>query len=658
MPAIEENYDVVVVGAGHAGCEAALACARLGLETIIFTVSVDSIAMMPCNPNIGGSSKGHLVREIDALGGQMGINIDKTFIQSKMLNKSKGPAVHSLRAQADKVNYSMEMRKTLQNTEHLTIRQAEVAEIITVPVNSAVTEEDINAGKKDGQVIEVNGELQKITGVKTVSGGIYHCKAVVLCTGTYLRARCLTGEMITYTGPNGLMAANHLTDSLKEHGIEMFRFKTGTPARVDKRSLDFSKMQEQKGDERVVPFSFTTNPDDVQIDQVSCWLTYTNPKTHEIIRANLDRSPIYAGIIEGTGPRYCPSIEDKVVKFADKDRHQIFIEPEGINTNEMYVGGMSSSLPEDVQHEMYRTLPGMEHVKIVRNAYAIEYDCINPNQLYASLEFKKIKGLFSGGQFNGSSGYEEAACQGLIAGINASMSILGKEPLVLDRSEAYIGVLIDDLVTKENHEPYRMMTSRAEYRLLLRQDNADLRLTKKGYEIGLISKERYDWVCKKEELIAQEIERVAKVKIGANKKVQELLESYDSIPLNTGTFLTELIRRPELDYDKLAPIDPERPDLPAEVTEQVNISIKYDGYIKRQMKQVESFKKLEKKKIPENFNYDDVPSLRIEARQKLKTYSPTSIGQASRISGVSPADVSVLLVYMEQMKYREKKSED
>ena len=596
MPAIEENYDVVVVGAGHAGCEAALACARLGLETIIFTVSVDSIAMMPCNPNIGGSSKGHLVREIDALGGQMGINIDKTFIQSKMLNKSKGPAVHSLRAQADKVNYSMEMRKTLQNTEHLTIRQAEVAEIITVPANSAAVE------KKDGQMVEINGELQKITGVKTVSGGVYHCKAVVLCTGTYLRARCLTGEMITYTGPNGLMAANHLTDSLKAHGIEMFRFKTGTPARVDKRSLDFSKMQEQKGDERVVPFSFTTNPEDVQIDQVSCWLTYTNPKTHEIIRANLDRSPIYAGIIEGTGPRYCPSIEDKVVKFADKDRHQIFIEPEGINTNEMYVGGMSSSLPEDVQHEMYRTLPGMEHVKIVRNAYAIEYDCINPDQLYASLEFKKIKGLFSGGQFNGSSGYEEAACQGLIAGINAAMGILGKEPLVLDRSEAYIGVLIDDLVTKENHEPYRMMTSRAEYRLLLRQDNADLRLTKKGYEIGLISKERYDWVCKKEELIAQEIERVAKVKIGANKKVQELLESYDSIPLNTGTFLTELIRRPELDYDKLAPIDPERPDLPAEVAEQVNISIKYDGYIKRQMKEVESFNKLEKKKIPEETN--------------------------------------------------------
>lgn len=653
MAAIEENYDVVVVGAGHAGCEAALACARLGLETIIFTVSVDSIALMPCNPNIGGSSKGHLVREIDALGGQMGINIDKTFIQSKMLNKSKGPAVHSLRAQADKANYSMEMRKTLQNTEHLTIRQAEVAELITTMDEEyeRKAKEGLSAsdGSKEGTPEQFKN--QKIVGVKTVSGGTYYCKAVVLCTGTYLCARCLTGEMITYTGPNGLMAANHLTDSLIAHGIEMFRFKTGTPARVDKRSLDFSKMQEQKGDERVVPFSFTTNPEDVQIDQVSCWLTYTNPKTHEIIRNNLDRSPIYAGIIEGTGPRYCPSIEDKVVKFADKDRHQIFIEPEGINTNEMYVGGMSSSLPEDVQHEMYRTLPGMEHVKIVRNAYAIEYDCINPNQLYATLEFKNIKGLFSGGQFNGSSGYEEAACQGLVAGINAAMEILGREPLVLDRSEAYIGVLIDDLVTKENHEPYRMMTSRAEYRLLLRQDNADLRLTKKGYEIGLISKERYDWVCEKEELIAKETERVAQVRIGANKEVQALLESYDSIPLNTGTTLTELIRRPELDYEKLAPIDKERPDLPYEVREQVNINIKYDGYITRQIKQVESFKKLEKKKIPEDFNYDEVPSLRIEARQKLKTYQPLSIGQASRISGVSPADISVLLVYMEQMKY-------
>ena len=626
---VEENYDVVVVGAGHAGCEAALAAARLGLETIMFTVSVDSIALMPCNPNIGGTSKGHLVREIDALGGEMGKNIDKTFIQSKMLNKSKGPAVHSLRAQADKVHYTTEMRKTLQNTEHLTIRQAEVTEIITDEAN------------------------EKITGVKTFSGATYNCKAVILCTGTYLKARCLTGEMIMNTGPNGLMAANYLTDSLKEHGIEMYRFKTGTPARIDKASIDFSKMQEQKGDERVVPFSFTTNPDDVQIDQVSCWLTYTNEKTHEIIRNNLDRSPLYAGVIEGTGPRYCPSIEDKVVKFADKDRHQIFIEPEGINTSEMYVGGMSSSLPEDVQYEMYRTLPGLENVKIVRNAYAIEYDCINPNQLYATLEFKKIKGLFSGGQFNGSSGYEEAACQGLIAGINAAMSILGKEQIILDRSEAYIGVLIDDLVTKENFEPYRMMTSRAEYRLLLRQDNADLRLTKKGYEIGLIPQERYDWVCKKEQLIQEEVERVANVKIGANKEVQALLESYNSIPLNTGTTLTELIRRPELDYEKLAPIDKDRPSLPYDVVEQVNINIKYDGYITRQIKQVESFKKLEKKKIPDNFNYDDVPSLRIEARQKLKQYNPLSIGQASRISGVSPADVSVLLVYLEQLRYQE-----
>ena len=630
---LEETYDVVVVGAGHAGCEAALACARLGLETIIFTVSVDSIALMPCNPNIGGSSKGHLVREIDALGGQMGINIDKTFIQSKMLNKSKGPAVHSLRAQADKANYSMEMRRTLQETDHLTIRQAEVSEIVT----------SWDEGKDDVE----RESFPYITGVRTSSGALYHCKAVILCTGTYLNARCLTGEMITPTGPNGLMAATHLTDSLKKHGVEMYRFKTGTPARVDKNSLDFSKMEEQKGDERIVPFSFTTNPEDVQIDQVSCWLTYTNEKTHEIIRRNLDRSPIYAGIIEGTGPRYCPSIEDKVVKFADKDRHQIFIEPEGIHTNEMYVGGMSSSLPEDVQHEMYRTLPGLENVKIVRNAYAIEYDCINPNQLYATLEFKKIKGLFSGGQFNGSSGYEEAACQGLVAGINASMQILGREQLVLDRSEAYIGVLIDDLVTKENREPYRMMTSRAEYRLLLRQDNADLRLSQKGYEIGLISKERYDWVCKKEELIKQEIGRVAKVHIGANKEVQALLQSFGSIPLNTGVTLTELIRRPELDYEKLEPIDKNRPELPCDVREQVNINIKYDGYISRQIKQVESFKRLEKKKIPEGFNYDEVPSLRLEARQKLKIYNPTSIGQASRISGVSPADISVLLVYME-----------
>ena len=623
---VEENYDVVVVGAGHAGCEAALACARLGLETIVFTVSVDSIALMPCNPNIGGSSKGHLVREIDALGGEMGKNIDKTFIQSKMLNKSKGPAVHSLRAQADKAAYSTEMRKTLQNTDHLTIRQGEVSEIIT--------DDDNN-----------------IIGCKTVSGALYNCKAIVLCTGTYLRARCLTGEMITHTGPNGLQAANHLTDSLLAHGIKMNRFKTGTPARVDKRSLDFSKMQEQFGDERVVPFSFTTDPESVQIDQISCWLTYTNNETHEIIRDNLDRSTIYAVIIEGTGPRYCPSIEDKVVKFADKERHQIFIEPEGINTNEMYVGGMSSSMPEDVQYKMYRTLPGLENVKIVRNAYAIEYDCINANQLYASLEFKKIHGLFSGGQFNGSSGYEEAACQGLIAGINAAMKILGKKPLILDRSEAYIGVLIDDLVTKENREPYRMMTSRAEYRLLLRQDNADLRLSKKGYEVGLISQERYDYVCKKEKMINDEIERISHINIGAKKEVQELLEKYNSIPLSNGITLAELIRRPELDYDKLAPIDEERPDLPYDVREQVSILIKYEGYITRQIKQVSHFKKLEKKLLPTDFDYNTINGLRIEAQQKLNEFQPLNIGQASRISGVSPADISVLLVYLEQLKF-------
>ena len=627
MPSVvEESYDVCVVGAGHAGCEAALACARLGLETIVFTVSVDSIAMMPCNPNIGGSSKGHLVRELDALGGEMGINIDKTFIQSKMLNKSKGPAVHSLRAQADKANYSMEMRKTLQNTGHLTIRQAEVSEIIT--------ENDV------------------IAGVRTFSGAVYHSRAVVLCTGVYLKARCLYGDVVNYTGPNGLMAANHLTDSLKEHGIEMFRFKTGTPARIDKRSIDFSKMQEQRGDEKIVPFSFTTNPEDVQIDQVSCWLTYTNEKTHEIIRENLDRSPMYSGKIKGTGPRYCPSIEDKVVRFAEKDRHQLFVEPEGLNTNEMYIGGMSSSMPEDVQYAMYRTVPGLENCRIVRNAYAIEYDCINPVQLKPSLEFKKIKGLFSGGQFNGSSGYEEAAAQGLVAGINAAMYLKGEEPLILDRSESYIGVLIDDLVTKETKEPYRMMTSRAEYRLLLRQDNADLRLSKYGYRVGLISKERYDWVEKKEQLIADEIKRLDSVHVGANSKVQELLEQYGSVPLNTGTSLSELIRRPELCYEMLAPIDPDRVELPEEVIEQININIKYDGYIKRQIKQVEHFKKLEKKRIPEDFDYDDVGSLRLEARQKLKLYKPISIGQASRISGVSPADISVLLVYMEQMHYR------
>lgn len=669
---LTETYDVVVVGAGHAGCEAALACARLCLDTILFTVSIDSIALMPCNPNIGGSSKGHLVREIDALGGQMGINIDKTFIQSKMLNQSKGPAVHSLRAQADKADYSRQMRTTLQNTDHLTIRQAEVSEILTESYKDeelagnlmSFKDKSSSSDSKEQQEEEpltanklnANIENKKIIGVKTVSGATYYCKAAILCTGTYLRARCLTGEMIAHTGPNGLMAANYLTESLVKNGVEMFRFKTGTPARMDKRSLDFSKMQEQKGDARVVPFSFTTNPEEVQIDQVSCWLTYTNEKTHEIIRNNLDRSPIYAGVIEGTGPRYCPSIEDKVVKFPDKDRHQLFIEPEGIHTNEMYVGGMSSSLPEDVQYAMYRTVPGLEHANIVRCAYAIEYDCINPNQLDPSLEFKKIHGLFSGGQFNGSSGYEEAAAQGLIAGINAAMEILGKEPLILDRSEAYIGVLIDDLVTKENHEPYRMMTSRAEYRLLLRQDNADLRLTKKGYEVGLIPKERYEWVVKKEQLIQDEVARVCSVVVGANQKTQELLEKYNSVPLNTGSTLAELIRRPELNYELLAELDPDRKQLPYDVVEQVNINIKYDGYIKRQIKQVENFKKLENKRLDKNFDYDAISGLRMEAKQKLKLYRPVSIGQASRISGVSPADISVLLVYLEQYYHNKSKN--
>ena len=624
MKYVEETYDVCIVGAGHAGCEAALACARLGLETIIFTVSVDSIAMMPCNPNIGGSSKGHLVREIDALGGEMGVNIDKTFIQSKMLNKSKGPAVHSLRAQADKADYSREMRMTLENQEHLTIRQAEVSEIIT-----------------DGD---------RLTGVKTVSGAIYHCKAAVLCTGVYLKSRCLYGDVVTHTGPNGLQAANHLTDSLIEHGIEVRRFKTGTPARIDKNSIDFSKMEAQLGDERIVPFSFTTDPDSIQKEQVKCYLTYTNEETHDIIRANLDRSPLYSGVIDGVGPRYCPSIEDKVVRFADKKRHQLFVEPEGLHTNEMYISGMSSSLPEDVQYEMYRTVPGLENCKIVRNAYAIEYDCFDPNQLYATLEFKKIHGLFSGGQSNGSSGYEEAAAQGIIAGINAAMQILGKEPLILDRSESYIGVLIDDLVTKENFEPYRMMTSRAEYRLLLRQDNADLRLTRYGYRVGLISQERYDWVCLKEKLITEEIERVSHIIIGANEKTQNFLKEHDSVPLNTGTTLVELIRRPELNYDLLAPLDEERPNLHPQVREQVNILIKYEGYIHRQMKQVEEFKRLENKKLPLNFDYDQIQNLRIEARQKLNKFQPISIGQASRISGVSPADISVLLVYLEREK--------
>ena len=624
---IRDEVDICVVGAGHAGCEAALACARLGLETVIFTVSVDSIALMPCNPNVGGSSKGHLVRELDALGGEMGKNIDKTFIQSKMLNVSKGPAVHSLRAQADKQNYSREMRKTLENTDHLTIKQAEVCEILA-------------------DYDEASGQ-QIIKGVKIYNGGIYKCKAIVLCTGTYLNARCLCGESITYTGPNGLQAATHLTDSLKALGIEMQRFKTGTPARMDKRSIDFSKMEEQFGDERVVPFSFSTDPESVQIDQVSCWLTYTNEKTHEIIRNNLDRSPIYAGIIEGTGPRYCPSIEDKVVKFADKNRHQVFIEPEGLYTNEMYVGGMSSSLPEDVQIQMYRTVPGLEHCKIVRNAYAIEYDCIKPDQLYPSLAFKKFDGLYSGGQFNGSSGYEEAAVQGFVAGVNAARYVQKKEPVVIDRSQGYIGVLIDDLVTKENREPYRMMTSRSEYRLLLRQDNADLRLRKIGYEIGLITQEQYDYVVQKENLIEEEVNRLQSLKIGANKKTQEFLERHNSASLKTGTYMSELMCRPELSYEILAELDEDRPILPADVIEQVNINIKYDGYIKRQQKQVEQFKKIENKKIPVDIDYDDIGSLRLEARQKLTKYRPLSVGQASRISGVSPADISVLLIYLE-----------
>ena len=638
MPFLEESYDIAVVGAGHAGCEAALAAARLGFETIMFTVSVDSIALMPCNPNIGGSSKGHLVRELDALGGEMGKNIDKTFIQSKMLNESKGPAVHSLRAQADKQDYTSEMRRVLENTDHLTIRQAEISEILTEPA-------------------EEGGEKKRITGVKALSGAVYHCRAVVLATGVYLGARCVYGDVSNPTGPNGLQAANHLTDSLKEHGIEMYRFKTGTPARADRRSIDFSKMEEQFGDERVVPFSFTTNPEEVQIDQVSCWLTYTNERTHEIIRENLDRSPLFSGMIEGTGPRYCPSIEDKVVKFADKDRHQVFIEPEGLDTNEMYIGGMSSSLPEDVQYEMYRSVPGLEHAKIVRNAYAIEYDCIDARQLYATLEFKKISGLFSGGQFNGSSGYEEAAAQGLVAGINAARKVLGKEQIIIDRSQGYIGVLIDDLVTKESHEPYRMMTSRAEYRLLLRQDNADQRLTEIGYQVGLIDEERYQNLKKKERQIEEQVERLEHTNVGASRLVQEVLEQYGSTPLKNGITLAELIRRPELSYEALEAIDPGRTELSEEVVEQINIRIKYDGYIRRQMKQVEQFKKLETKRIPDAINYDEIGSLRIEAKQKLNQYRPISIGQASRISGVSPADISVLLVYMESYGSKREKDE-
>ena len=619
-PYIADEVDVIVIGGGHAGCEAALASARMGLNTIMFAINLDSIAMMPCNPNVGGSSKGHLVREIDALGGEMGKNIDKTYIQTRMLNTGKGPAVYSLRAQADKAKYHNEMKKTLENTENLLVRQGEVNEIVV----------------EDG----------KVTGVITESNALYKCKAAVICTGTYLKARCLYGDTIIESGPNGLRRANHLSDSLKKLGVELRRYKTGTPARVDKRTIDFSKMKEQPGDEKIVPFSFENKPEDIAREQVSCYLTYTNEKTHEIIRQNLDRSPLYSGVITGTGPRYCPSIEDKVVRFADKDRHQIFIEPEGEDTNEMYVQGMSSSLPEDVQIAMYRTLPGLEDVRFMRTAYAIEYDCIDANQLKLSLEFKNIAGLFSAGQFNGTSGYEEAAAQGIMGGINAGAYCKGLEPLILDRSEGYIGVLIDDIITKESHEPYRMMTSRAEYRLLLRQDNADLRLTEKGHEYGLITDERYAKFCEKKKAIEDEIARVMKINLGPTPEVNSLLESYGSTPLNNGIKMADVIKRPEMDYDKLAPIDFNRPELPDDVREQVNIQIKYEGYITRQQHQVQQFKKLEARKIPEDIDYEQVMGLRIEARQKLEAVRPVNIGQASRISGVSPADVNMLLVHL------------
>ena len=619
-PYIADEVDVIVIGGGHAGCEAALASARMGLNTIMFAINLDSIAMMPCNPNVGGSSKGHLVREIDALGGEMGKNIDKTYIQTRMLNTGKGPAVYSLRAQADKAKYHNEMKKTLENTENLLVRQGEVNEIVV----------------EDG----------KVTGVITESNALYKCKAAVICTGTYLKARCLYGDTIIESGPNGLRRANHLSDSLKKLGVELRRYKTGTPARVDKRTIDFSKMKEQPGDEKIVPFSFENKPEDIAREQISCYLTYTNEKTHEIIRQNLDRSPLYSGVITGTGPRYCPSIEDKVVRFADKDRHQIFIEPEGEDTNEMYVQGMSSSLPEDVQIAMYRTLPGLEDVRFMRTAYAIEYDCIDANQLKLSLEFKNIAGLFSAGQFNGTSGYEEAAAQGIMGGINAGAYCKGLEPLILDRSEGYIGVLIDDIITKESHEPYRMMTSRAEYRLLLRQDNADLRLTEKGHEYGLITDERYAKFCEKKKAIEDEIARVMKINLGPTPEVNSLLESYGSTPLNNGIKMADVIKRPEMDYDKLAPIDFNRPELPDDVREQVNIQIKYEGYITRQQHQVQQFKKLEARKIPEDIHYEQVMGLRIEARQKLEAVRPVNIGQASRISGVSPADVNMLLVHL------------
>ncbi|MBE5825361.1 MAG: tRNA uridine-5-carboxymethylaminomethyl(34) synthesis enzyme MnmG [Butyrivibrio sp.] len=633
---IREKTDVIVIGAGHAGCEAALACSRLGLSTVVFTMSADNIAFMPCNPHIGGSSKGHLVREIDALGGEMGKVIDKTFLQSKMLNTSKGPAVHSLRCQADKMEYSKAMRRVLEEQENLTIKQAEVSEILFEEMNDETLKRD--------------GYKKKIIGVRIFSGIIYEAKAVILCTGTYLKSRCLTGEAITYSGPNGLLPSNYLSESLIKAGIELRRFKTGTPARMDGRSIDYSKMTEQFGDTPVIPFSFDTDPAEVQRPQVSCWLTYTNEKTHEIIRQNIDRSPIYAGVIEGVGPRYCPSIEDKVVKFPDHERHQVFVEPEGTYTNEMYIDGMSSSLPEDVQLAMYRTVPGLENCKIVKNAYAIEYDCLCPGQLHPTLEIKNIRGLFSAGQFNGSSGYEEAAAQGLYAGINASMQILGKDYISIDRSQGYIGVLVDDLVTKENFEPYRMMTSRAEYRLLLRQDNADIRLRKKGYEVGLISEEQYQKLLLKEEQIEKEVVRLKKTVVGANAKMQSFMEKNGSSPLKTATSLAELICRPEFNYENIKEIDPERVDLPNDVKEQVEITIRYEGYIDRQQRQVDQFRKLESKLIPADIDYDDVSSLRLEARQKLEKFRPVNIGQASRIGGVNPADISVLIIYLDSLR--------
>ena len=665
MAVVEEKYDIVVVGAGHAGCEAALAAARMGFETILFTVSMDSVALMPCNPNIGGSSKGHLVREIDALGGEMGKNIDKTYIQSKMLNVSKGPAVHSLRAQADKVEYTKQMRLTLQNEERLTLRQQEVSELIVEPIESAAETTADNAAT-DGESTSA-GSKNRVVGVKTVSGAIYHARAVILCTGVYLKARCIYGDTIQYTGPNGLMAANHLSDSMAESGIGIRRFKTGTPPRIDKKSVDFSKMSEQKGDERIVPFSFMNCEEDIRREQISCWLTYTNEETHEIIRENIDRSPLYSGVIKGTGPRYCPSIEDKIMKFPDKDRHQLFLEPEGEFTNEMYLDGMPSSMPEDVQYRMVHTVPGLENAKIVRNAYAIEYDCINAVTLKPSLEFKVVSGLFSAGQINGSSGYEEAAAQGLMAGINAARLLQGKEPVVLKRSDGYIGVLIDDLVTKETKEPYRMMTSRAEYRLLLRQDNADLRLTDIGHDIGLIDDERYSCFAAKRRYIESEVARLDTITVGASKKVAEFLEAHGSTALKTGNTLAELVRRPELSYNCILELDTDRETAAAEllssmaeieqeycrrhmreITEQIDISIKYEGYIRRQEDQVSHFLKMEGHKIPADIDYDQVRNLRVEARQKLKNVRPETIGQASRISGVSPADVSMLMLYLKK----------